>query len=408
MVPAALFALALVFGLNLYFSLNSNINDPIVNPLVPLMKDAFFATVITFYVLMRWEDAKRLAPRIDMLALGLFVALVCALTVWHFGVNRISASLCKNLLLYLFGGYFVGTLLIRDVGADAVVHALVVALCISIVASILLLLHPVQSYDGRLYGTYGNPTSLGFAAVVLAALTMWLNRWSVAATVACAVLSVMTGSASVMLGTCLLFVGIAAHELMRGRTALPPLHLLVIYATLFVVVGYAWKLAGLPAFGFHRLEQFFAAPGTIATSDSVTVRMSDFAAARAVLSYHRYDSFGLSLWRNFGLLPVLVYASFLTIVAVAFLTSARTYRDGILMALFGVLFVVNPVLQHQLEIFPTNGLFALAAALAAFQFRASAPVSDDKPRQWPDWARLGRRVDNEDVTESRATAKRKA
>ena len=46
------------------------------------------------------------------------------------------------------------------------------AIVLSVLIGFACLLLPVQSTDGRLYGTYGNPTSLGYAVFLAFALSV--------------------------------------------------------------------------------------------------------------------------------------------------------------------------------------------------------------------------------------------
>ena len=368
---AALLAFAFCYGANLYFSLNGNVNDPIVSPWVPLTKDVLLIVAAAAAVFVSRADIPGALRSPSLWGLGAFAALSSIVAAASMGFNLEIASLSKNLVLYLFGGFAVASLISGQIGLTCCVRVVLVALAVSFVVSLLLLLHPVQSYDGRLYGTYGNPTSLGFAAVVAAGLLLWTGReWFVVVGAAiAAVFSSMTGSASVMLAALVLFAGFGLLEAMSKRSLRAAALGVGAYLAVFVLFGLVSGWLGIPAFGFERMMQFLGAPGDILASDSISIRAQDFAHGRATAStYHRYDSFLLSVWRNLGLIPLLAYGAFVVVILLGYAMSVRSPKDNSFAVLFLALFVLNPLLQHQLEIFPTNLLFGAVAALTMVQF----------------------------------------
>lgn len=373
-VATSLLTLALVYGANLYFSINGNINDPQVALWVPLAKDF---VLIAAMAAAAWRLRAHAVLPLPFIALGAFCLYVGIGVIITSGINGATLSIVKNLGAYLFMGGLVALMLVGRMGMARSVDAVAVALAISFAAGFLMLAHSVQSLDGRFYGTYGNPTSLGFAGLVFAGLMLWRGneRDVYGGAVICALLASTTGSASVLLGGAALYAGSIALNLAGKQEVLPAVAGLIVFLGGFVILSTGSAILGAPSFGYLRLMELVSDPGAMFSSDSVRIRISDLAAAAGYAGYHRYDSFLLSVWRGVGLIPVGLYAAFVALAAWAYFRSDRSHGANVLAALFFVVFVINPALQHQAEVFPTNLLFSVVAALSVAQWRSRPRTS---------------------------------
>src|SRR6202012_3360746 len=99
---------ALLYGVNLYFSTNGTINDPIVPVWWPIAKD--FVFVVIFCALL-FGLRKHLSKPPPPLVLAITYSVVTAgLCVFFFGLSNATLSFSKNILLYFAGGAVIGTL----------------------------------------------------------------------------------------------------------------------------------------------------------------------------------------------------------------------------------------------------------------------------------------------------------
>lgn len=345
---------ALLYGINLYFSTNGTINDPIVPVWWPLSKDiAFFFAFCAFIFGLRKHLSRPSAPLVLVIAFSAVAAVLC---IFFFGLSSPTLSFSKNILLYFAGGAVVGTLIARAGSPSAIGFRVSRAILLSILIGFACLLLPVQSSDGRFYGTYGNPTSLGFAVFLALALSTTFDRSrdSIFLSILLGVVFVMTGSISVLLAAVIFVAIFSALEMFSKRPIKFHVLLLSVVALSTVLSGELLHHMHGPAFGFERLADF---KDTLHHSDSISTRLEAFVRPEQAV-YHRYDSFLLGLYKNFGLVPLLIYGSLIAALVVLWWRSARTPAQNAIAACIFCLFVLNPSLQHQLEIFPTNLLFS--------------------------------------------------
>lgn len=347
---------ALLYGANLYFATNGDIDNPVVPLWWPFAKDA--ALTLAFGALLVHLHARRRMAFPTPLALTFaFSAGTAALCFLWFGVSGPTLSFAKNLVLYFAGGALLGMSLANRLGAAEMGLRIARAVSISILVGIACLWLPVQPTDGRLYGTYGNPTSLGYAAFLAFVLVTAFRPSSgaVASAFALGAVYVMAGSLSVLLAAATFLLLLSVLEFLGGRPVKPYLRYVVAFAASVLACGVLFQHLGLPAFGFERLA---AKTETLLYSDSITTRVAAFAL-HGDTAYRRYDSFLLGLYKNFGVVPLLMYAGVLASLAWNYLRSERTQRQNAVAAGLVCVLVLNPLLQHQLEVFPTNLLFGI-------------------------------------------------
>jgi hypothetical protein len=368
-------AAALLYGLNLYFSTNGTINDPIVPVWWPVTKDFVFVAI--FCALLFGLRKHLSKPSLPLILAITFSVAAAGLCVLFFGLSNSALSFSKNILLYFAGGAIIGALVASAFSPSAIGLSVSRAILLSIFVGFACLLLPVQSSDGRFYGTYGNPTSLGFAVFLAFALSTSFNRprWSAFFSALLGIVFVMTGSISVLLAGVVFLAILSGLELFFGRP-------IKFQALLLIIVGLSALLSGGllhymhgPAFGFERLADF---KHTLRSSDSISTRIEAFVRPEQI-TYHRYDAFLLGLYKNLGWAPLLIYCSLIASLVLLWWRSAHTRQQNAIAACGFCLFVLNPALQHQLEIFPTNFLFASFLGCATLWLRGSAGPSSINP-----------------------------
>jgi hypothetical protein len=343
---------ALLYGANLYFSTNANINDPIVPIWWPITKDAVLTALFGYIAVSLYAGRLTSFPP-PLLLIVAFAAVTSIFCLVLFGISIAAITFTKNIILYFAGGALLGAIIAQQSAPYDLGSRLCRAISVSIVAGIACLLLPVQSLDGRLYGTYGNPTSFSFAGfVALVLVVAFRPRWeSIAASFAIGALYVMAGSISVILAAGTFFILLSAAELIKGGSITRyAWHLAAIPASI-ALVGPILQHLALPAFGYERLV-------SLLTSDSIRVRLIAFVLEGDGV-YHRYDSFLLGLYKNFGVIPLLMYSAIIASLAWQYSKAVKNHRQSAIMAGLACILIINPMLQHQLEIFPTNLLFGI-------------------------------------------------
>ncbi|HEY9455570.1 MAG TPA: hypothetical protein VIR82_23050 [Bradyrhizobium sp.] len=353
---------ALLYGINLYFSTNANINNPVVPVWWPVTKDAILFLI--FCVLL--FGLRRHLPRLSIpLALVAVFSMTCAaLSVSIFGFSSEAISFSKNILLYFTGGAAIGAVIAHAYSPTETAVRISRAVLLSVLISFICLLLPVQSLDDRLYGTYGNPTSFGFAVFLAFALSVAIRPplESTLLAVLLGLVFVVTGSMSVLIAAVAFLVLFSALEIFNRRSIrLQVVHLIAI-ALSIAFFGTVLRHFHGPAFGHERLAEIATA---ITQSDSTTVRLKAFARPFEN-TYQRYDGFLLGLYKNFGWAPLLVYLGLIASLVAMYRRSLQTKAQNAIAASIVCIFILNPMLQHQIEIFPTNFLFGTFLGCAIF------------------------------------------
>gem|GEM_PF-5827374 len=284
-----------------------------------------------------------------------FSVTSAALCISFFGFSNAAISFSKNILLYFAGGAVIGTLIASVCSPPETALRISRPVVLSVLIGFACLLLPVQSTDDRFYGTYGNPTSLGYAVFLAFALSVAFRP--VSESVFFAVLLGftfgVTGSYSILIAAGAFLILYSTLEIFGKRAVrLQVVHLLVIALSTAFFAKLLNYLHG-PDFGYRRLMEITDA---VFNSDSVTVRVKAFILPLET-TYKRYDGFLLGLYKNFGWAPLLVYFGLIASLVTMYFRSEQTRPQNAVAAGVFCIFVLNPMLQHQIEIFPTNFLF---------------------------------------------------
>jgi hypothetical protein len=395
---------ALLFGANLYSGEEADLDTPIVSPGVPIAKDIFYLLIVAVCLYL----GRRVLLDRNMLFQSLLIAVFCvaaALRVYA-GSGTLDVSylkVFKNLLLYVAITLpFVHVIMGSGMGRDFI-RCLHNAVLFSLLVSLVLFFsHPVQSYTGRLFGTYGNPNTAGFVAVCCVGLYYMLepeerSRWRQIGTflLSIAVLALSASFSAVIAFIALLPV-MWIFQPSHGRY---PVLLKTCVSVLFLFLMFRVGSALVSAlFESSALVESIPFEARIASllmegrqHESITTRIDDFMqfingecastpfTATALFGcapevFIRMDSTVTSFGYHFGLLGLVVL---LLIVLVPYLQYALLSRTLLkspgarrlppLMALLTVIVLFNMPIQHAFEIFPINFLFAALIAILMFE-----------------------------------------
>lgn len=403
LVLAAWTTTAALFGAQLYFSSNRSLANPIVNPLVPLAKDAIWIGVIMFVIaatIGRSMPAGRRFIYVSALSTVGFAAVVLV-THCTSGCNYAVASLLKNALLYSLGGMVMGYL-IANLGLErqalrVTLGAITAALSSSVVlfATFEFGFKVEEFRQGidvpilRLFGTFGNPNTAGWAAVLGIPLALLFPRLvstqratGVTGAVGLALLTLIfvvlfcSASLSALLGavvTAAVFLGLEIRHVRQDLAKL------MVAAATGLVVAMGVAPIATPGYSLELIDRIVHILGG-GSSHSFGTRVADFKAAWQQPTdpllflvgggglFRQYDSALLTLYVNFGFLGLILFV--LPYLYVIFLvrnlsTSAsaeRLVRQAFLPSYMSFM-SVNFLLQHQLLLFPLNFFFCFLAGM---------------------------------------------
>jgi hypothetical protein len=356
-----------LYGTNLYFTIAGNLNDPIVHPLVPLTKDGVWLVFVTWIIIKDWRTA--LSSRLALLLIAAPAAVFVLASVLHHGIAWSYFRTCKNLILYLGGGLLFFSWLSREGLWKDFLAGSRAALLTSLVLSVLLFYSMEPSNDARMYGTYGNPTSLGLAALLAIALAP--NPATFCLAFYCILCS---GSLSIIAASLLFmpFQAAFARQL-AVRNAFE------YYGCLVAVVAFI-LLLDLEASGIERVAIFLGKwlHLGIFDSDSLSIRARSFdmltspawqaLVGRWPYEYFRADGTLVAFLFNLGLVPTVILLSPLLLAG----RHVSKYPPAV-SALLVLLLVFSIPLQHQYELYPTTFFFCL---LIAYELRPRVIGSD--------------------------------
>lgn len=397
--------IAAFYGLNLFFSLNANLNNPIVHPLVPISKDMIWLFILAI-VVTGSRQAINARKRAYTLALALavlhlvFPAIVSAvLMVKHAALVEYNyIRLMKNIMMYTALVYlFAVAVYSRDTHHYflRIMICCVTASLLTAVALYFTVEAQLKSSDARMYGTYGNPNAVGFMALLNIALTYAyarmdegesvLHRLTVYAGLVSSVAALMlSASYSALLATILYFVSLQVFGRYLDVTPTPGRVPIVRAAIFAVLIVSAWsKLSGIPVPLFERLVSLYMSR----TLSSFGVRAHDYGEVfmqkvQTPLSvlfgnlpkeYIQFDSSLLTFYYHFGLFGVVILA----VPPMALVWSVRSVkggvekllgpRDGRLVAYVVpallMFFLINLPLQYQYHAFPANYFYSVVTGL---------------------------------------------
>lgn len=391
--------LATCFGIQLYFSINRNLNDPIVHPIVPIIKDFTWVTLVAFtFYAIRENPFKFVLNSWLCIIYAIFTVILISSWIWQGApIEHSWISFQKNFVLYGFGTIILTLALFRLMRPDEIINILITAIALSLIVSLALyFLHPVRSSDGRLYGTYGNPNSACFAAVMLFYFAFHqrckgVTHWSTSSSgllfivVLLAVIVHLAGSLSGIAGQFLIYAVLAGMELVfRREKSVYAIRMLLLlglsHLAVFILVGGGLALLGLDPFSIRRFHVFFDQGASPLTNETVTTRLNDWAnvivenqpvvqeqsqaqsaqksdVMHSAGTLRLYDSVILTYYKNVFGIGIIIPLFPAVACLISFLRQSKDYSSRILFSLALALFFFNPLLQPQIIIFPTNFLF---------------------------------------------------
>tara|TARA_B100000575_G_scaffold294301_2_gene309368 strand:- start:1389 stop:2651 length:1263 start_codon:yes stop_codon:yes gene_type:complete len=323
------------------------------------------------------------------LILAIYVFIYMAVLGGEFGLNYFRVF--KNSIIYIGFSVLILSYVLKVERIDYLIKIVLEALLIAFIVSVLLYwFSPIQSYTGRLFGTFGSPNSAGFAAGFAIALALtsknsigsWRARESLVVFLACMILifSASIGSIiGVLLFSYMMLVGknfSILRLVMRTISALIVIFIsgLISYS---IWIQYA---STLEVELFYRLISI-ASQGF--ENDSLAIRITDYLTTLSmscddnrILSlisgcvpsddFRRFDSVLFSIIFNFGYVAALTFLLLVFYPVFYIIVNRKTklgvckYREIQPLIYFTLTFVpINMILQHSFDIFPTNFMYAI-------------------------------------------------
>ena len=403
-----------LYGGHLYFY--GNIDNPNASYLFSILKDfvwfVFLILVLLFYAhnggVFRFGFVKAFCV---ILPVYLFVSVLVGL---GFDVQLSYIVLLKNLFIYGVGALFVFGYLAYNGFADWLVKVLVYALLISVAVSLLLVFSPVQSYTGRLFGTYGNPNSFGFAVCVLfllLAVAIRKNQFNfLFFSLACGlsvVALILTASIGSVLGLIAFLLVYLCYRPHWSRYSL-------VFALVLVVLGFNYILKPFamhigPTAGNSQQAVVDSSAPVVeesasdemaisdirfrsiiaqgADNDALRIRINDLVKMLSMAcpdpswdnyvfgclddrGYTRMDSTLMSFLYNFGYIIPLAF--FIVLFSVVIFYLYRIFQGTVnsitvpFIVFCLTVVPINLILQHSFEIFPTILLYQAIVALLLY------------------------------------------
>lgn len=402
-ISKAWLLLSLIFGVQLYFSLNSNINDPEVNILVPIVKDFIWLVVLA----ITWfasEKEKLEKPLLVIISVNIvFVSTV--ILIYYVLYNNFDITYLKwtkNFFLYSTLTY----VFLHNIKDAISIKRLMQWLNYCIVASLIVSLlffwfSAIKSSDLRMYGTYGNPTSLGLAAIAGLILTLVLDSQYMLKKYFIVFLSQLCvmycGSISIIIMMLMAIPVFASCRFLLNDIKVKDAFTFVLKNSLILVFFLAATFNasnyyGVKIIGFERVRIFIVMhlnqEGQLWSSDSIEIREKRYKKVWSEFEKYlspnlpkkilRYDSSLIFFFTHFGLPGLLIlYLPFLIIGYYFFMD--KVYRKKIpdkkilcgILVFLALIVLLNIPIQHQTEIFPANFLIALFVGSSLFLIRQS-------------------------------------
>jgi hypothetical protein len=398
---------ASVFGVQLYLPPNRSIADPIVNAMVPAAKDALWLALLGFALIAarcaKPPGARPWGRGYIVLCAGALLALAVQITgsTCAGGCESSVFPLVKNVLLYVLGGvvlgYLAANLRLEREALAAVLAGLVAAIVASIAVFAFFEFHfklPAWLNDPsqpllRMYGTMGNPNSVGWAAVIALPIILLGSRAGLddgplqtAASIAAFIAIFCSASFSALAGAAVAVGIFALLEWRGGGSPWRPMR----RATAAALIGFvaALLLARLATPGY-TLELVLRVVKMFTTSpESVDVRAHDLAETWTHLSsplamllglsvhgepFRQHDSIMLTLFRNFGTIGLSLFMlPWLYALRLSWRMARARPGDTLTLAFAPTLVAivaVNAPLQPQLQLFPVDFFAAFLLGLWA-------------------------------------------
>jgi len=377
---------ALVFGIQLYFSNNQNLDNPDVNPMVPLAKDIVWACVVTLLSASAIFKRRLHVPGpIRMILISnciLSATLLVVLYLLYKGINPYYLSFFKNMILYGTVSYFFVSVLSSCESSGLLLRYTHFAITVSLFIGILLhIFYEVKSETGRMFGCIGNPNGVGCMSVLNVALMYALipkRRFllRLVAMVISVISLAFSGSLSAFFGLALFVV---LDHLFRkwyiGQVRV--LTGLAVFVIGSILAVWAANMVSVES----QLETRLLSLVQMKESDSLNVRIYDTSETLAVQDiglialgrlppdYLKYDSSLVGFFYNFGIIGLIGFTLPLAI-AIHSIIKVRTQvpdkqqleiLTSLASGLVAVL-ITNLPTQYQFDVFPTNYVLSVMSA----------------------------------------------
>ena len=297
----------------------------------------------------------------------------------------------KNSIIYIGFSVLVLSYVLKVERTDYLIKIVLEALLIAFVVSLFLyLFSPIQSYTGRLFGTFGSPNSAGFAAGFAIALAFtsknsigsWRARESLVVFLACIIL-VFSASVSSIIGVLLFaYMMLVSKNFSIWRLIMRTIMALIVAVIIGFISYNIWiqNASALEAELFNRVISI-ASQGF--ENDSIAIRITDYLITLSMScdddrtlsiisgcvpsdDFRRFDSVLFSIVFNFGyvfafiFLLLVFYPVFYIVVNRKTKLGVYKYHEIQPIILFMLSFVpINMMLQHSFDIFPTNFIYAI-------------------------------------------------
>lgn len=171
------FLIITCFGIQLFFSENNSLSDPIVNPYYWISKDLFLMSFICFFAYRSLFFYKRIYWHLAMPFMGICVLIFLASLLKVRPIDVENLKVIKNLIFYGLGLTLALPAFFERYDAKRVISDMALALFISIIISMAFYFSNFSpARDDRLYGTFGNPTSMGLGAIMCLAFDFSVRR----------------------------------------------------------------------------------------------------------------------------------------------------------------------------------------------------------------------------------------
>ncbi len=382
--------LVVLYGMNLYFFGNADLDNPDAPLIIPLLKDVLWVALVIICLYLGGNVVHKSA-----FSYFLVVCIFCAafVTIIYFTYDEINLSYVKffkNQILYVGLTFIFIGVVSSSISRGSLLLTLQTALLVSMAVSLLLFFfHPVQSHTGRLFGTYGNPNSAGLIAVFSVALYFAIRPEE---------RSAWRTMATVVLGGATLVYAASLTAIMATIVLLPLIYLLrprteknIWLTKLAVTTLWVALVGGFIALlvTFQMLYDFTPLAGRVVSlindgveHESIAIRWFDYLKMLDMErpindKFTQMDGSLATFGFNFGLAGIgflvvifgRVFIEYALMQRFTSISHPSFFHVPALLALLAVLAVLISPLQYAFEVFPTNFLIATTIAVLAIDFR---------------------------------------
>jgi len=380
-----------LFGSLLY--VYGDLDNPVTGgTLYFLYKDIFGILVGVLIIILARKNSipkESLAWLVFYLILAMYVFTYIAVLGEEVGVTYFKVF--KNSIIYIGFSVLILSYVLKVERIDYLIKFVLEALLIAFIVSLLLYwFSPIQSYTGRLFGTFGSPNSAGFAAGFAIALALtsknsigsWRVRESLVVFLACMILLFSASIGSIIGVLLFAYMMLVGKNFSTMRLVIRTIMVLIVIVISGLISYSIWiqGASALEAELFHRVISI-ASQGF--ENDSLAIRITDYLITLSmscddnrILSvisgcvpsddFRRFDSVLFSIIFNFGYVTALMFL-LLVFYPVFYIVVNRKTKQGVYkyreiqpLIYFTLTFVpINMILQHSFDIFPTNFMYAI-------------------------------------------------